>query len=468
MIVSAVTAFALAAGAPGVAAQQPGTEPPRPGAPAAPAAPGTPPQPETPVEGQRPPGPAEEAPPPPAEAPAAELPPVVPEEVTPSGQFGLRVPTFTIGDTSLFLPPLPRGRLQITPSITLSGEWTDNIDDDPDDREDEITLSIIPGITLRARQPKYELLAGYYTAADFHLKDTEDDAFGDRHRLFANFFYQYDPRLSFRVGERFVYDRDTESVTVSGISTGRRQDAYRNTLTPSVRWQATPLTGVEVLASYTLLRFDEEDGVDDDQDSDTYRVVLAADHRFTQRLTGTADFGFAYFNFEEDPEAYTYTPRIGLAYDFTPRLRGFISGGAAFLKQRDEFGVTPAGSIGLSHRYQWGTVAVGYDRGIVAEGDGATDRQTLFATVRVLTLMRGLNVEFLGRYTMTDTETEGRTDENRDVLSLELRGVYQLTATVSVIASYRFFDQTSDRSANEFDRSRVFLGLQYAYPINLD
>jgi hypothetical protein len=82
--------------------------------------------------------------------------------------------------------------------------------------------------------------------------------------------------------------------------------------------------------------------------------------------------------------------------------------------------------------------------------------------------MRGLNVEFLGRYTMTDTETEGRTDENRDVLSLDLRAVYQLTATMSVIASYRFLNQTSDRSVNEFDRNRVFLGLQYAYPINLD
>ena len=421
------------------------------------------------MPGQPPPAPKDEpTAPPPAEAPAAELPPVVPEEVVPSERFGLRVPTLSFGDANVFLPPLPRGRLQITPSITLSGEWTDNIDSEPDDREDEVRLSIIPGITLRARQPQFEILAGYFTAGDFYLKDTEDDGFGDRHRLFADFFYQYDPRLSFRVGERFVYDRDTELVTVSGVSTGRRQNAYRNTITPSARWQATPLTGLEAVASYTLLRFDEEAGADDDQDSDTYRVALAADHRFTQRLTGTADFGFAYFNFEDDPEAYTYTPRIGLAYDFTPRLRGFISGGAAFFQQSDEFSATPAGTIGLSHRYQWGTVQLGYDRGIVADNDGATDRQTLFGAVRVLTLMRGLSVEFLGRYTMNEIETEGRSDEDREGLSLNLRAVYRLTPTMSVIASYTFFNQTADRSADEFDRNRVFLGLQYAYPINVD
>jgi hypothetical protein len=113
-------------------------------------------------------------------------------------------------------------------------------------------------------------------------------------------------------------------------------------------------------------------------------------------------------------------------------------------------------------------VQAGYDRGIVADSDGATDRQTLFAAVRVLTLMRGLGIEFFGRYTIAEIETEGRRDEDRDVLALELRAVYQLTRTMSVIARYRFVDQTSDRSANEYDRNRVFLGLQYAYPITLD
>ena len=88
--------------------------------------------------------------------------------------------------------------------------------------------------------------------------------------------------------------------------------------------------------------------------------------------------------------------------------------------------------------------------------------------VRVLTLMRGLSVEFLGRYTMNEIETEGRSDEDREGLSLNLRAVYRLTPTMSVIASYTFFNQTADRSADEFDRNRVFLGLQYAYPINVD
>ena len=390
------------------------------------------------------------------------------EELLPSEGFAIGIPTLTIGGADLFVPPLPRGRLQITPSLTLSGEWNDNIRASGTDQRSDYSIGLTPGITLSARQPSYRVLAGYNTSAEFYLQDREDDEIGQRHRLFADAEYDYDPRLSFRLTERFVFDRNSDVVTVSGISTGRR-DAYRNTIIPSVRWQATQLTALAASVSHTLLRFDEEEGIPDARDSDTYRATIGGDHRFTQRLTGTADVSVAYFDVESEPEALAYTPRVGLDYQFTPRLRGFIAGGAALLQRSGDLSTTPAFSAGLSHLYRWGNVRLAYDRAIVSDGIGVSDRQTAIAAVRVLTLLRGLSVDLFTRYTMAEVERgSGSSEEDRDALSVNLRLVYRITPTVSVIGAYTYFRQDSDRSVNEYDQNRVFLGLQYAYPINFD
>lgn len=472
-IVASVVATFTLLGVPAATAQQPGTtpqQPPAPGAPATPATPltpGAPATPETPVEGQQPPAPEEEpAPPPTVEVPGAERPPTVPEQLVPSEGFTFRVPTLTIGDSNLFLPPLPRGRLQLTPSLTFGVEWDDNVRRSRDDERSDFILQITPGITLRAVQPRYRVLAGYNTSAELFLQGNDDDEVARRHRLFVDAFYQHDPRLSFRLTERFVFDRNTDVVTVSGISTGARH-AYRNTITPVARWQATPLTALEASVSYSLVRFDEDDDVPDGRDTDTYRVTVSGDHRFTQRLTGLADFGFAYFDIDDEPEAYTYTPRVGLSYDFTPRLRGYVSGGVTVLQRSDDLSTSPAFNAGLRHLYRWGTVELAYDRAIAADGLGVNDRQTVLAAVRVLTLMRGLTLELLTRYTMADIE-RGSRDEDREALSVNARLVYRITATVSAIGSYTYYMQTSDRRASEYDQNRIFLGLQYAYPINLD
>lgn len=463
ILASVVVAFTLAGVAPAVA-QQPGTTP---QSPAGPAGPTTPQQPGTPGEPQPTPAPAEEpAPPPSGEIPGEAGPATVPEQLIPTEGFSLQVPTLTIGDANLFLPPLPRGRLQITPSLTVGVEWNDNVRRRRDDEESDFILQLTPGITLRAVQPRYRVLAGYNTSAEFFLQDKDDDEILRRHRLFADVFYQHDPRLSFRLRERFIYDRNSDVVTVSGLSTGARH-AYRNTIAPTVRWQATPLTGLEASASYTLLRFDEDDDVEDGRDSDTYRLTVGGDHRFTQRLTGFADFGFAYFDVDDEPEAYTYTPRVGVNYDFTPRLRGYLAGGVSLLQRSGDLSTSPAVGAGLRHLYRWGTVEVAYDRSVVSDGLGISDRQSVLAAVRVLTLLRGLSLELLTRYTLADIE-RGSSDEDREALSLNARVVYRITPTVSAIGSYTYYMQTSDRREVEYDQNRIFVGLQYAYPINLD
>jgi hypothetical protein len=90
--------------------------------------------------------------------------------------------------------------------------------------------------------------------------------------------------------------------------------------------------------------------------------------------------------------------------------------------------------------------------------------------VVVSTLVRGLQVGFTPRYSIVDRDISG-TDTTVKALTLTLRGTYQLGRSISLIGAYTFFHQTVDRTSGnqnaDIDQNRVFLGLQYAFPITI-
>src|SRR5262249_2728173 len=128
----------------------------------------------------------------------------------------------------------------------------------------------------------------------------------------------------------------------------------------------------------------------------------------------------------------------------------------------------PSWSVGLAQVFKAGSVQVGYDRSVTAGTIGVADQQSVFASVVVPTLVRGLLLSFTPRWSRSDTDvaTHG-SSETVDTLSLNLGVTYQIARNISLIGSYTCFRQTTDvRGIGDIDQNRVFLGLQYAYPIN--
>jgi hypothetical protein len=361
----------------------------------------------------------------------------------------------------LFNPPPHRGWITLTPSISIFGEYNDNLDTDT--REiDDFSANIAPGLTLSMQRPEYRLLAGYNFTAEFYANETERNAVFKRQRFFADAFYRFSPRLTLTLTDRFVYDTDSGLVSVGGISSGA-ETSYRNNVTSGLRWLATPLTSLSLLASYTLFRSDDPD----DEDSDVYRIAVGLGHQFTPRFTGTASLGVGYLDAEDEPTAVTYTPRIGFEYLFTPTLRGFVSGGASFVDREDvDKEITPAGTIGFDQAFKFGSLRAWYDRAVTAETVGIVDRQLAAASLRAVNLMRGLVLELTPRYTHAERVREGD-DRVIESFTVNLRATYQIARTIALFAGYTFFHQTED-GVEDIDQNRVFLGLQFAYPINFD
>jgi hypothetical protein len=382
-------------------------------------------------------------------------PPRVPEEP-------LRTDTPTFFGPDLFNPPPQQGWLTLTPSFTLSGEYNDNIFLSDGNEESDVSLGLTPGLTLSMRRRGYSLAAGYNTSGVVYFDNTDLSDFGKRQQFFGDFSYQFTPRLTFTVSDRFVYGESSNTVTSSGVSVGR-QDSWRNTLVPSLRWQATPTTGFRLLASHSILRFEEGDS-----DSDTYRVGLEADHRLTPRLTGTLGMNVAYFDFEEEPSAWTFSPTIGLSYAITPTLRASVRGGPSFFERDGESAVTPSVGVSLTQAFKFGSLALGYDRNVTAEPVGVSDRQAIFGSLVAPTLARGLQLSLLPIYSIVDRDVVD-TDISVKTLTVSLRATYQIARNISLIGSYTFYRQEidgSDIDSSDVDQNRIFLGVQYAFPIN--
>jgi hypothetical protein len=417
------------------------------------------PQPTTPAgPSEPPPRPDIREPTPPVEAPAEARPAPSPEEPIPAGPGG--GPPFFVG-ADLFNPPAHRGWITFTPSVAIEAEYNDNLDLTSRDKIDDLIVNVIPGFTLSMQRPDYRLLAGYNFTASFYANETERNEL-DRQQLFVDAFYRFSPRVSFVLRDRFVYDRESNVVSPGQISAGT-QDSYRNTFAPRLDLQTGPVTTLSLSGSYTLLRFD---GESDAQDSDTYRAGLDLQHRFTPRFVGTAGIGVAYLEPEVDPAATTFTPRIGFEYQVTPTLRAFASGGPTLIDREGDQNVRPAIQVGFDQDFRLGSLRIGYDRSVTTETVGITDRQIAFATLRVLTLRRGLEFAVTPQYTHADSEEfgDGRVIET---YSVNLQASYVLGRGFRVFAAYKFFAQR-EGGVGEIDQNRATFGLQYAYPINFE
>jgi predicted porin len=312
--------------------------------------------------------------------------------------------------------------------------------------------------------PEYRLLAGYNLRSEIFAKESDLSAFANGHELFADGLYLVGPRTQLTLRERFIYDEDTGSVTPDNVSSGR-QNSLRNTATLGLRHELTEVTTLRAALSQTHLQFE---GDTDARDSDTFRLLVGADHQFTARLTGIAEFESSYFTVQGESDAFTQRPRIGFDYQFTQTLRGGVVAGPSILTRDDVTEVQPAVTAHLTQLFSFGSLRAGYDRSITASTFGIADRHAIYATLGVSRFVRGLLFEITPRYTHSDFDRrdDDGTDRTTDVVTLNLRATYQLTQAIAIIGSYTFFHQRdSNGTTDNIDQNRVFLGVQYAFPI---
>jgi opacity protein-like surface antigen len=371
------------------------------------------------------------------------------------------------------LEPTRRAPLTIVPSFTLSEEYNDNVFLDNSNRQSDFITGFTPGIAITYERPTYRLAAGYNFTAELFARETNESHAFDRQNFFLDTAWKVDPFLTLSLTDTFIFSTDTNLIAREQVSTGRDR-SLSNTLGAGASYQLTEFWSLRGGASYTLERFSRS-GL---QDSDVYHANVGVDRRLSSRLTVGAGYDFGYFDIDNEEKTTTHTPRIGASWRATDTITLALSGGPTV--ERRESGqtrVTPAITASYAQRVFFGSVGLAYDRAVgTASGlGGPTDNDLISGYVTGTTLLRGLTVQFLPRYSNVQSPNSDRIDIRAFTAALAV--TYRLTDWVAVIGGYQFFHQRSDSTAvssiglplaNDADQNRLFVGLTFGYPIRID
>jgi predicted porin len=366
------------------------------------------------------------------------------------------------------LPPgtrtRPRGPVVLTPSLTVTEEFNDNVFLDNRRKRSDFITGFTPGLSLTMESATYRLTAAGSFTAEVYAKETDLNDAASRQSATLDGLLRLSPRLTLTLVNVYSFDNNTNIASVEGISTGRTETSS-NTLAPGIAYELDRLTTLRLRGAWSRQRFDSSAS----RDSDTYRIEPSLARRLTPRLTGTLGYEFAYFDVQLDDDTTTHTPRVGLDYRVTRTLTAAVQAGPQIATTDGDTSVNPSVRADLTQQFAWGWAGVSYDRGVATAGGlgGTTESDAVTAQVRVTTLLRGLVLGAGVRYARSESD-DSRIDV--DAIGLNLQAAYQLTRWLSVVGAYTFFHQRNDgtRATADVDQNRVFLGLQAAYPIAFD
>ena len=372
----------------------------------------------------------------------------------------------------LLAPPPQRGGVTLTPSISVSEEYNDNIFLNNRTRQWDLITGVTPAMTLYVNRRSYRLSGGVSFTGELYQRETRfNDAFKSQNFV-ANGFYQAAPQLALTVFDSFARGRNTSLVASQSFATGR-QESWSNTFGPGMTWQMTPQSSLDLAATYGLLRFE---GAGSGIDSDTYALLSSLRHVITPRLTGIIGYGFTYLDLQGGEPSRTHSPTLGFSYRLTPSLIGSANGGPAITEIGGATSLTPAVSASLVQTLRIGSASVQYTRAVGAAGGlgGTTETQTASGTLTLSTWQRGLLIVLSPVYTTAESvsrQQTGRIDVK--ALTLNLGVTYQVARFVNVFGGYTFFQQRTGGASSvttevDVDQNRVRFGLQFGYPINFD
>src|SRR6266850_1943835 len=282
---------------------------------------------------------------------------------------------------------------------------------------------VTPGIAIGIERPTYRLAAGYNFTAELFARETSESHAFDRQSFFLDTMWKVDPFLTLSLTDSFIFSTDTNAIARENVSTGRNRSTG-NTLGVGASYQLTDIWSLRGGSSYTLERFSGRSL----EDSDVYRANVGVDRRISSRLTVGAGFEFGYFDISNEPKTTTYTPRIGATWRATDTITLALSGGPTV--ERREGGdtrLTPAITASYGQKVWFGSIGLSYDRAVGTAGGlgGPTDDDIVSGYVNITTLMRGLTVQLLPRYSNVQSPNSNQIDIRSFTAALQV--TYGLT-----------------------------------------
>ena len=408
------------------------------------------------------------------------------------------------------------GRTRFIVSTSLAEEVSDNFEQDSSGEIDARTTVVLGTVYRLDDGQNFVSLAN--TTNAFYQVGSGESRIGYAN-LALNAGYQLPP-LSFGLTESFSRDDNTGLDTTTPLL-GPQQRFIRNSISPQVRYDFSPLTAATLAYTHTLVINEGSD----QGNTTTHAVSPGLQHQFSRNLTASAQYTFTAFHGSDATssgdvksrshgltteagyqlnaktsaslrvfgalvdrsgtgaqDSSTYGASIGARYALSPRVNFAGSAGPTALKRQGDnvkvsanyqlsldgqlpFLETPALTFFLSTRQSVeDTVAEVNNVGFVlrreAEARLTYAPLTFFSSGLFFTYSRN---EFL-----EDVNTgaiAGGQGQIENLSSIGVTASYALTRILSLTGTYRYQRRDSDQPENDFAENRVTIALTGTFPL---
>ena len=134
-----------------------------------------------------------------------------------AGPPSLPIAAYPLELLGLLAPGAQRGPVTLTPSISVSEEYNDNIFLDNRDRQWDFITSFSPALTLYVNRPSYQLSAGYSFSADLYAREDRLSNALDTQNFVATGLYRLTPVLTLTASDAFSFNRNSNQVAAQDI-----------------------------------------------------------------------------------------------------------------------------------------------------------------------------------------------------------------------------------------------------------
>ena len=354
----------------------------------------------------------------------------------------------------------------LTPSLSLRGEYNDNIDFSRTNKQDDYIGTVSPGLTFGYATDVLDFGARATVDVVRYMDQTNQDNERQNYGLDAS--YRMFERLSIRANGSYVKDTTLDTELQETGLVERRSDRERYGGGGGLSFQISEVADIGIDYSYTRTDYD----LIDYTDSKRHSVSLPLNYSFNNRLD-TFTLRPYYRNLEDSDETKIddYGLSLGLAHTFTETLKGSATAGVRYTEREeqpsgrsdDDWGGTA--DVSLDKSWQTASASLGYslDLDYTAEGELIEVDRFSLSTSKMLTSR--FSVLLSGSLYFTKSiGTPRNTDRRYYEVTPSLN--YMITENHSLVLAYIYSNEHDKMLTNDQDRDRnmVWLTLNFNFP----
>ncbi len=389
-------------------------------------------------------------------------------------------------------------KIVFTPSISITGEYTNNVDLSDDDEESDYITTISPGFDLEISKRIRGLIISYEPGYSEYAKHSKYNTW--RHSAQFLGWTDISKKTKIEINDSFRYSEEPISEEDTTIREGR-EPYYTNSAGINLTHQLGKSDSISMGYTYSILENEDPDVEDNarhnpsmtyshnfnpylsldtnvsytrgefevSDDFDNWNGSLILTKKFTKYLDGSIQYSHTIMDYKGNTEDYKiYNPSIGMNYIIAEDTFLSLNVGY-FIQDRensdDESGLTLSGNLGKTWRFKRGSInltgASGYEEsyfGAESLGFDIFYQATCTATYAFTRYISGnINGSYRSdTYVNLDPEREDRTKNAG--LGLTFRSPIRWLP-VSIGLSYFYYSVDSSLSENDYEDQRVQLNV---------